>query len=111
MKKNTLICFLISIVFIAYSQEKSERNLGNTQLFSEKSGVLIEKTFIDIGKLKGVEIHVLKLKNLNDNTTISGIKFKDITFGTYSDSYSAFLDADELDGLIKSLEFFNHAPF
>jgi hypothetical protein len=54
------------------SQE--EKELTQAEQFSSQAGTLIERQFIDIGKVKGVEIKVLKYKDLNAGTSKSALR-------------------------------------
>ena len=65
----------------------------------------MEKQFFDIGKVKGLEVKVLKFKDLNSGTTKNSLRFEYAVKSSYSsDTKIAALDADEIDGLIKSIK-------
>lgn len=104
MKK--LLCISMAIVAIAcYSQQAKENTLTNAELFSSKAGTLIERQFIDVGKVKDILVRVLIYKDLNSNVSQSALRFEYV----YSTSYTvstkiAALDVDEIDGLIKSIK-------
>jgi len=60
---------------------------------------------VDIGKVKGVEVKVLIYKDLNSGTSKSALRFEYEYKSSYStDSKIASLDADEIDGLVKSIK-------
>lgn len=104
MKKiATLICWL-SITGLAYSQEKKEVQTTLAEQFSSQAGILIEKQFIDIGKVKGISVQVMKVKDLNDGSSKSALRFEYEYKSSYStDTKIATLDLDEIDGLLKSM--------
>lgn len=107
MKKRFLVLSLLAISTFGFAQTPAtkEKQLSNAEVFSAKSGTLIEKQFLDIGKLKTVEVKILKLKDLNDGTAKSALRLEYEYSGRYSsDTKVALLDSDELDGLIKSIK-------
>lgn len=106
MKHLTTILFTILIASAAvYGQDTKEKQLSNADQFSAKAGTLIEKQFIDIGQVKGVQVKVLKLKDLNDGTTKTALRLEYEYKSSYStDTKIASLDSDEIEGLIKSIK-------
>ena len=69
-----------------------------------QSGTLIERQFIDIGKLKALEVKVLKLKDLNSGLSKSALRFELSTESRYSsDTKISSLDLEEIDDLIKAI--------
>jgi hypothetical protein len=96
------VCLFTVLVF---GQVKPvEKDQSNIEKFSAKSGSLIEKRFIDIGSVKETRVKVLVLTDLISNAKVSGVKFEKDTATKYTtDTKSAFLDLDEVDGLIKSV--------
>jgi hypothetical protein len=97
--------FALFCVSICFGQIKpAEKDQSNIEKFSAKSGVLIEKSFVDLGKVNTVKVQSLTLTDLISNAKISGIRFSFTAYTSYSsDEKIAFLDQDEVDGLIKSL--------
>ncbi|UPT65960.1 MAG: hypothetical protein M0D57_15835 [Sphingobacteriales bacterium JAD_PAG50586_3] len=107
MKKNLFLfaTLIISVSVFAQPPAAKEKPLSNAEQFSLKSGTLIEKQYIEIGKVKGIEVKVLKLKDLNDNTAKTALRFEYEYKSSYStDTKIAVLDSDEIDGLIKSIK-------
>ncbi|HEY3403902.1 MAG TPA: hypothetical protein VGK59_10975 [Ohtaekwangia sp.] len=105
--KKIVIIILLAANHYCFSQEQKQSELSNADKFSAKSGTLIERQFIDIGVVKSIEVKVLKLKDLNDNSSFSALRFEYEYKGgsTYSnDTKVASLDSDEIDGLIKSIK-------
>ena len=104
MRKTILLFAFVATTTISFGQTK-EKELTQAEQFSSQAGTLIERQFIDIGKVKGVEIKVLKYKDLNAGTGKSALRFEFEYKSSYStDTKIASLDADEIDGLIKSIK-------
>jgi hypothetical protein len=104
MKAFALLILLFTS-FFSYSQELRNQDIrqeSKLDLFSKKSGTLIEKEFIKVGKIGAVVMDVVIIKDLIDNSKLSGVKFEYYST-TYGSRYN-FIDSDEVDGLIKSLE-------
>lgn len=104
MKKLMIILLVVlSTMVNAQNQEKDEL-MSNTDKFSSKSGTLIQKDFLLIGKVSTIKLKVLHLTDLINNSKIGAIKMDMEVSKTYtSDTKTAVLDADEIDGLIKSI--------
>lgn len=81
---------------LAFGQTKEK--LTQAEEFGAQAGTLIEKQFIDIGKVKGVKVRVNIFKDLNSGISESALRFE------YLDTKIATLDTDEIDGLIKSIK-------
>lgn len=105
MKKITTLLVFFSINVFLYAQTSKEVLQSNTELFSLKSGTLIEKTFIDIGKQNKITFQVLKINNLLSGDSLSALRLEtEVMESAYStDTKVAILDKDELDGLISSI--------
>lgn len=92
--------------------ETKEQELSNAEKFSAKSGVLIQKEFVEIGSVKSVKIIVVYYTDLITNAKQSAIKFEYEAVGKYTiDTKSAVLDADEVDGLIKAIKIIQEKIF
>ncbi|MDD4492365.1 MAG: hypothetical protein PHV09_07565 [Bacteroidales bacterium] len=104
MKKILLITMLLfAIQFMAQAQEK-EKVLSQADQFSSMSGTLIQKEFIEIGKIRALDVKVLKIKDLNSGTKMSALRFEYTSPGAYSsNTHLATLDTDEIEGLIKTI--------
>ena len=106
MKKITLIAiatFLIQGNIFSQTEvnQKENKNLTNAEQISEKAGSLIEKEFINIGKVKNISIKVLKIKNLTTKVTSSCLR---IEYEVYLlGEKVSVLDSDEIDGLTQSM--------
>lgn len=98
MKKMFFLAFLCtpSILF-CQSATINQLVKSKVEIFTEQSGTLIEKTVEEIGTLRSAFfIKVVKLKNLTTGVKINGLLFE---LGKYKN----IIDADEVDGLVKSL--------
>lgn len=104
MKKIILSLAIVLISLSVYSQSK-DKELSNAEVFSAKSGVLMQKEFVEIGTLKRCKIQVVYFTDLISNTKQSALKFEYEVASTYSsDTKAATLDPDEVDGLMKSIK-------
>jgi len=103
--KNLILWALVLVPALAFGQDTKQAEVSNADLFSAQAGALIEKQFLTIGTVKGIEVNVLKITNLMTNTTTTALRFQYEVKGQYtSDTKIAVLDSDELDGLIKSIK-------
>ena len=104
MKKITTLFIGLLLTSLAFGQAKVEKQITQAEQFSATAGTLIEKQFIDIGKVKGISIQVMKLKDLNSGTSKTALRFEYEYKSSYtSDTKIATLDLDEIDGLLKSM--------
>jgi hypothetical protein len=90
----------------AFGQTK-EKLLTEAEQFSSQAGTLIERQFIEIGKVKGIEVKVLKYQDLNSGLGKSALRFEfqyRSTNAYTTDTKVASLDVDEIEGLIKSIK-------
>jgi len=114
MKKTLSLATLLVFATICFgqNQQTKEQELSNAEKFSSKAGALIKKEFIDIGKIKDAEIKVVYYTDLINNQKQSAVKFEYEHTGKYSsDTKIAVLDADEIDGLIKSIKIIQEKIF
>ncbi|WP_427872294.1 hypothetical protein [Flavobacterium sp. MMS24-S5] len=104
MKKTILTFILFSFSLFIFSQNK-QKEATQAEQFSSQAGVLMERQFYEIGKIKALQVKVLKFKDLNSSATKSSLRFEYDHKSSYSsDTKIAALDFDELDGLIKSIK-------
>ena len=107
LKKTILIIVtILSTINFTYGQNETKtKEVSNAEKFSDKSGTLIQKEFTDIGDLKKCKIQIAKFEDLISNLKTSAVRFEYSYVSSYSsDTKLALLDADEIDGLIKSLK-------
>ena len=107
--RNLFITVLILLSLNSFAQVKKSDDAPKSQLetFSERAGSMIKKEFVDVGKVNRVKFQVLKLTDILTNATVVGIRMEGQSTGTYSISKAAFIDSDEVDGLIKALNYVN----
>lgn len=108
MRKITLIIVLACMTLVSVAQQTTiktkEQEKSNAEIFSERSGSLVQREFIDVGSLKKCEIQVAKFTDLISGQKSSAIRFEYDYKGSYSsDTKVAMLDEDEIDGLMKSI--------
>lgn len=104
--KNLFSLILLMLATSLCAQDLKEKNTATSkaEAFSEQAGTLIEKQFIDIGSVKGIQIRVLKLKDVISERSVSALRFEYAVKSAYStDTKIASLDSDEIDGLVKSI--------
>jgi len=107
MTKTILTLALIVSGFATFAQQPKakEQETSNAEKFSERSGSLIQREFIDIGDIKKCELKVIHYTDLVSNQKTSALKFEYEYKSSYSsDTKAAVLDADEIDGLVKSIK-------
>jgi hypothetical protein len=110
MKSKIVILFLL-VASITHGQT-IEKLKSNAEIFSTKSGTLIKKEFVDIGKVKDAKVSVIHYTDMIDDKKVSSVNFKYEHTSKYSKSTkSASLDADEIEGLIKSIKLIQEKIF
>ena len=103
--KKVIITLSIGFICLFANAQTKEKDLSNAEVFSAKSGTLMQKEFVDIGTLKKCEIKVIYFTDLISNTKQSALKFEYEVASSYStDTKAAILDPDEIDGLMKSIK-------
>jgi hypothetical protein len=100
---------LVSITSIC--QESKNKELSNAEVFSNRIGTLIQREYVDLGAIKGCKIQTAIYTDLIDGKRQRALRFEYETAGTYSDTKIAILDADEIDGLIKSIKLIQEKIF
>ncbi len=105
MKRILLFSLLIvSAIQLNAQAASKEKEQSNAEIFSAKSGALMQKEFIDLDKIKSCEIQVIHFTDLISGSKESGLKFSMDVASSYStDTKSAMLDSDEIEGLMKSI--------
>jgi len=82
----------------------AEKEKSNIELLSERSGTLLQRTYSDVGTVKSLQLQTLALTDLVNQKTVSGVVLEAYVAASYGgDTKRAFLDADELDGLLKAM--------
>lgn len=110
-KTISTVVLLLATMTLSFAQTK-EQELSNAEKFSAKAGTLMQKEFLEIGKVKGAEIKVVHYTDLVNNSKQSALVFEYESVGKYTSSTkSAVLDADEIEGLIKSIKIIQEKIF
>jgi hypothetical protein len=105
MKK--IFTFLLCATFFgtAIAQNTNDKTISNAEQFSAKSGTLIEKVTYPIGNIKKCDLKVLVFTDLISGTKQKALKLSfDVVTSYTTDTKTAVLDADEIDGLLKSIK-------
>lgn len=103
--KNILLIILLLASTTLKAQTATIKEQSNAEKFSERSGTLIQREFIDVSDLKRCKIQIVKIADLIAGTKVSALRFEVEKASTYSTSTkAAHLDPDEVDGLIKSIK-------
>jgi len=109
--KIIIVGLLLLTTNVTFSQTK-ELELSNAEKFSTKSGLLIQKEYLEIGSIKGVNIKVVHFTDLINNKKRSALKFEYESIGKYaSTTKTAILDPDEIDVLIRSITIIQNKIF
>ncbi|MEH6304261.1 hypothetical protein RYH73_01340 [Olivibacter sp. CPCC 100613] len=109
MKKILLLVILCPLIACAQQQEKEPVKKGNKpdkptlETFSAETGTLIEKTFINVGKIGSAKVQILVLRDLISGVKTKGLRFEKPTGKQYGGNAISFIDEDEVDGLMKSI--------
>jgi hypothetical protein len=81
------------------------REKSNLEKFSTRSGALLEKQFIYLGRLPGVDVKVLQITDLLTKASISGVRIEQFVSRSHgSGTNIAFLDQDEVDVAIRAIK-------
>lgn len=100
--KKVLLPILIVTSLTVYSQETNkDKEQTKSEKFSQRSGTLLQKDFIDLGQVSGIDVKILKITDLNDNESNTSVRFE---YRTYADIFINAIDKDEVDGLIISIK-------
>ncbi|MEW7292196.1 hypothetical protein [Aquimarina sp. 2304DJ70-9] len=106
-----ILMILLSNIIISQGQ-KTEPNQSNAEIFSFRSGSLIEKQFKEVGKVGKTEIKIVKLTDMISGESVSSLRIQRAFIGKYnSDTKIASLDTDEIDALVKSIEIIQKQVF
>ena len=106
-KKKLMIVIAAGMFSLqSYAQAPAkEKEQSNAEVFSAKSGTLMQKEFIEIGIVKKAKVQVLFYTDLISNTKTNALKFEyDVATNYSTDTKVAILDVDEIDGLMKSIK-------
>lgn len=86
--------------------------LSRTEGFSSRAGTLIEKSFDLVGFVNGVEIQVYTVTDLLSDAAVKAVRLQTEMAGQYtSTTRISVLDADEIDGMTKSIKILQEKVF
>ena len=114
--KNKILLSLVLLLFSAFSSGQNLRDSvpevkTKIEQFSAKTGVVLIRGFHKIGSAQGlystsVNVESKEFTNVSDGTKQYGITIE--TFkedGRYDKKHTSFIDFDEIDSLIKGIEY------
>jgi hypothetical protein len=105
MRKGFTVILLCFISSCGFAQQNESKDLSNAEQFSAKSGTLIQKVSLPIGTVKKCDIKVMEYTDLITNSKEKALKLSYDVASSYStDTKTAILDTDEIDGLMKSIK-------
>ncbi|MDF2851660.1 MAG: hypothetical protein K0S31_2345 [Sphingobacterium multivorum] len=106
MKKYILLISAIGITHFLFAQSKDlkEKSESKLEIFSSETGSLIERSNSDVGNVGPILIKTSVLTNLITGTKIKGLRIEKPSTKTYGSNAINFLDEDEIDGILKSIE-------
>jgi hypothetical protein len=76
-----------------------------------KSGVLIQQEYAQIGTVVGVEFDAVKVTDVNAQTVYRGVYIATKNLYTSTTTYSAFIDEDELNSILSTLDYLTSSKF
>lgn len=105
MKKNLIMLVIVSLIALNVNAQDNKTASSNAEKFSSKEGTLIKKEFEDVGSLKGCKIQIVTYTDMILGVSQSAVRFEYEVASSYSsDTKIAVIDADELEGLLKSIK-------
>lgn len=106
--KQVLFALALWAPMVGWGQDTLSRAEG----FSRKAGTLLEKSFETVGFVKGVEVQVYTIKDWMTDAVVKAVRIETEIAGQYtSTSRISVLDADEIDGLVKSVKIMQEKVF
>ncbi|GAB3555293.1 hypothetical protein [Spirosoma fluminis] len=110
MKNLLLVLLFLPLCATAQQTAKksieAEKELSNAERFSEKSGTLIKREYEDVGTLKKCKIQIATFTDIISGQKTKALRFEYEAYTSLgADTKLALLDADEIDGLIKSINY------
>ena len=107
---------LSALLFISLSgkaQQSPEGKKSNLETFTTREGHLYKKTYETVGATKRLTLQVLTIEDLTDRSKLQGLRIETTTVSAAYDidSKIAFLDKDEIEGFLKSLNYFKTDVF
>lgn len=113
MKRIFLTLTFIIYIFCASSQVKNEHILlSKAEIFANKPGRLIEKQYIEINNVEGIDVRTVKLHDLLSDSSMCAIRFELQSDNQMINAVRlGLVDYDEVDNLIRSIEYLKSNVF
>lgn len=103
---SILLCVTISNTYAQDKQTEADRQTSKIEDFTKKSGSFLKKEFFKVGMVNGITFEVVRLTDLANMKTISGLRVSTTTSIAGSNrSYSEFLDKDEIEGFLNAIAY------
>ncbi len=115
-----LLVLLLFLPTLCFSQNDSTAPRTKLEANAIKVGTIIKKKYDDLYefKAKGFALYnlggngnlnckILTLKDVASGATLKGLYLSTVYSGPLSQTYTGYIDADEINGLIKFLDFLN----
>jgi hypothetical protein len=107
-----LVCSAAAQTVKSTDPQAAPTPTSKLQQFSSRAGTLIQKDFTPVGDFSGIKVEVLRINDLIGKLSIAGVRLSKTMGTSYStDEKIAFLDADEVDGLLKSIDLLRTSVF
>lgn len=104
--KKALFLFVFLPILSSGQINQTNQSKSKLETFSLKTGNLYKKEYVDIGTTRKIVVEVLKITDILNKITVSGIRLQASVDKTYGSSLiSCFLDADEIESFLKSSNF------
>jgi hypothetical protein len=115
MKTLFVVLTIVLAVSSAHAQTQALAapvlDLTNLEDFSSRSGTLIQREFTRVGEFSSpFRVDVVKVTDLMDKRSVQGVRIS-ANVGAGSTRDSAFIDADEIDSLIRSIALMKSSAF
>lgn len=112
MKLFTTLFLIIPLFALSQATKQTEADKSKLEKFEDRSGSIIKKLFLDIGKVAGLKVQVLTIEDLTSNAKESGLRMETTPYSSLgSDTKIAYLDKDEVAGLLQTLTYFKDKVF
>ncbi|HSK73338.1 MAG TPA: hypothetical protein VK892_16680 [Pyrinomonadaceae bacterium] len=114
MKIITTLVFCLIFSAFAFGQDKAQVNQTakpktELELFQEKYGTVIVKSYSKISQIRGIggtfQIMAMEFRNPSNNTKVNGLVVEINTTDRYANSARSFIEYDEIDSLIKGINY------
>lgn len=108
-----LLCFALSVFGQNSTAQQKEMTFSNAEKFSDKSGILLQKEFIDLGNVGNLgkcKIQVAIFTDLISKNSVKAVRLEYYYPGD-DNAKIALIDADEVDGALKSIKMLKESTF